>query len=370
MVPVVWAVPVWLRLTLFVGAGVAGGLLAGKWIADSLPPPPSTWFLLLFFPAAWLAVAAHEFGHSFGGYLEGFRFLIWVAGPIELRRKNQRLVLGWNRSLQLIGGVASSVPVTFEHLPRRMFTLVAGGPVASVLLAVIGSVGYLLADLLKAPTLAWIMIPIIACSMVIGLATLVPVQSAGFASDGARMLMLARGGPEAERWCAIAALAGAGAAGVRPREWDTTLVKVASGLSDASYDDVSGTLIAYYSSLDRGDLQSAGNLIERALDIRSVWPGSLQGVIWAEASWFTAYHRRNASEARRLFKQIATGAVLDRQTRSRALAAILLAEGKTDDAVEEANRGLKAVNSALSPGIATFERESLQEIAGYRTGVA
>ncbi|MGK7312516.1 MAG: hypothetical protein ACN0LA_09775 [Candidatus Longimicrobiales bacterium M2_2A_002] len=64
-------------------------------------------------------------------------------------------------------------------------------------------------------------------SLAIAVATLFPGRASGFLTDGARLLQLLRGGPEAEADAALVTLMAWSVAGVRPRDWDPDVVKSA-----------------------------------------------------------------------------------------------------------------------------------------------
>ncbi|MGK7312515.1 MAG: hypothetical protein ACN0LA_09770 [Candidatus Longimicrobiales bacterium M2_2A_002] len=79
-------------------------------------------------------LAVHEAGHLLAGRLVGFRFLLFIVGPLRVAREGDRVQVGWNRSLSLAGWLAATGPTPdrLERLRRRTAIMVAGGPLTSL----------------------------------------------------------------------------------------------------------------------------------------------------------------------------------------------------------------------------------------------
>jgi hypothetical protein len=155
----------------------------------------------------WTVIAFHELGHVAAGLAVGFRFQLFVAGPLRVEREGaeERVKAGLNREFSLYGGVAACLPVDTRDLPRRFVWVFAGGPLASVALALAGWAA--VAWLPGAPAgLRMLGMVVAMMSAAIGLGTLIPMRGGGFASDGARLLRMFRGGPEARREAATLSL--------------------------------------------------------------------------------------------------------------------------------------------------------------------
>jgi hypothetical protein len=154
--------------------------------------------------------------------------------------------------------------------------------------------------------------------------------------------MLLKGGPAAERWCAILALVGASKNGLRPREWDAECVSRATAPADGSVDDAGATHIAFYWALDSGHIDRAEEMIRRTLAASNQGPAVMRPVVFADAAFFYAYYRRDAATARH-FLNMAGDNIVRRYhyMQVRAEAATLLAEGRHQEAHAAAHlRGL------------------------------
>lgn len=180
------------------------GFLVGRILNDfrTATPTTPTWSigqlvgrLGLLLLISFLAIGVHELGHALLGRWQGFQFQWLTVGPFRWQREAKRIRLRWNTSLAAAGGLLVSVPLGDHQLRRRYLRVVAGGPLASLLLASAALGGYVL---LSTPAfnklLGFSLFTTATVSGAITLATLLPLHLGGFASDGARLLTLWRGG--------------------------------------------------------------------------------------------------------------------------------------------------------------------------------
>lgn len=316
----------------------------------------SPWLLIPGLVLSLLFVLAfHEAGHVVGGKLVGFRFVLFIAGPFKLHSTEGGVRLGLNRSLAMAGGLGGAVPTDSRNLTRRMAVYVAGGPSASLLLA-LAAFGLLS---LAPPSVELLPSTVAAASFFVGVVTLIPNRTGGFVSDGARIRMLLRGGPEAERWCAIAALSGMSMAGVRPRDWDGEMIGKSLSPADGSFDDAGASSLAHCHALDRGEVDEAEALLERALAAENV-PEVLRSQILLEAAFLRAHLRDDPDGARALLAEAKPRKVMEKSLPLRAEAAISLAEGDVEGAGAKAREGLEALRASLDAGAAKLKREWLE----------
>jgi hypothetical protein len=294
--------------------------------------------------AGWLAILAHEGGHIVGGRLAGFRFNLLVAGPLRVERgDDQRVRFTLNRDRSLFGGIASSLPTGTHALPRRLALMVAGGPVASFLLA--GAAAALLAGPLSGgpPLLSTLLGVMMIISGGLGVVTLVPMRFSGFASDGARLLRLARGGPDARREAAMLSLIALSVADTAPRDWPAQTVRDVTELRDGTSGEVSASLLAYMHLLDRGDVAAARRALHRALELADQFPRPFVPSMMVEAAFFEGFFARDAAVARAYLAEVPEKAPSVRVfDRLRAQAALSLAEGDYAAAADRIARAREA----------------------------
>ncbi len=320
---------------------------------------------LIRIPIAWLAaVALHEAGHLFGGWLNQGRFLLYMVGPIKIHRTPSGLRWCRNRGVNVLGGLAMSVLPHNRSVKSRMRGLVAGGPIASL-------VGSLTAFF------CWVMLnnvsdrlspnPILffAIDFVLWLAILsglsffisaIPFQTRGLKSDGKRFLDLLGKGPAVLQESALLALTFALMGGVRPRDLDPHLVSYSLNLGDGSANDIYARNIAASHASDLGDAVRAQSYLDQVMANEKVLPQFIADSVRASYAILIAINGGDASVARAWLES--AGAVeWDPSTRLTAEAAVLLAEGHRSAAAEKTREAFKALDqkTALVRDQAQFE---------------
>lgn len=347
-----------------IALGIALGWLV--WI-ESLPfrinlttsPLSAILFLGLYY---YLAIAVHEAGHGLAARVLGFHLDFLVVGPLQLLNRNHSLQLQINRSLMVAGGLTSVLPTRLQGIRWQLISMIAGGPLASLGLAVAGMAlaGF---PLLTASHVSLSLVLVFSgISLMMGVVNALPLQVGYFQTDGARIWMLLRDQIQGKRTCAIFALGGLSRIGRRPREWDTDWIEQAMALPDGSYDHHSGIFLAYYWALDQGAVEWAGQLLDEGLRSRRVWPDKFVGRLLLEAAYFEAFHRRRPQIAQDLLAQVGERFMIEPYTERRVEAALQWAQDRKDQAVRLAQTGLREVQRDLNEGIPQAEQEWLQQI--------
>jgi hypothetical protein len=310
--------------------------------------------------------AVHEIGHLMGGKLAKFRFHLLIIGPFKMMRRKERLHLSWSRGA-FFNGLAASLPEDDRQLRWRMLLFAVGGPLASLLLALLGTavffnyrrdIDFLLdnAWLVEGAALTAII------SFIFFLTAMKPGQyNNGMPADGGRIITLLQGNETADRWCALVLLNGADILGQRPREWDAALVQKVLAITDGSYDTLSAKMLGYQWALDNGRIEDAAQLLDEALETWAAWVSGGRGRLALEKAYFIARHRHNALEARQWFDQVRRSRI-SQPLQQRAEAAILLAEGNHQAATMLAQAGLDALQKETPSGTILAESDWLREM--------
>ncbi len=95
-------------------------------------PSLEAWLLL---PAVYLCIAFHELGHLTAGLLAGFDVRSCTVGGLSLSRNRGRWKVSFHWRRLLDGGSAGVLPLKGRPRLRDYGWMIAGGPIASVLLA-------------------------------------------------------------------------------------------------------------------------------------------------------------------------------------------------------------------------------------------
>lgn len=342
-------------LLLSLGGAVAGGLFAVVVFPRLEPLPPPWVFLPGLVVVLYLVIVCHELGHLAAGLTQNFRFASMIAGPLWIENTSGRLRLRLNRSLALAGGIVSMLPSGDRELRRRMMVLLAGGPGASLLLAAA----------LFAAGLAWPPAPLLLMgslmSFLIGAATLIPNELGGFGSDGHRLLQLWKGGEPAERLCRMQALYAASHAGLAVADWPAEVVERLEDDPGDRTESSLGLSLVYLWRLERGEVQQAGEALDRMLANRKVYPAITISHLLLEAAWFLAVHRKQGLEARDWLSQAGESKMLDEGQRARAEAAVLALEGDWDAARLRQAEALEHLRSSPAEGSYKLVERMIQD---------
>jgi len=318
-------------------------------------------FALAALLGLYFVLVTHEFGHLLAGRLVGFRFLLLIVGPLKVTRDQRGIRISFNTHMALLG-LTAFLPSNDLNLPRKTFITVACGPLASLLLTVLAAASYAFTPSETFyPVLPDILLLIALFSLIIFIITIIPADVSGFLTDGARMLMLAKSGPLVERWTDLWVLRSASFGGQLPREWNVSRVQRATSLPDGSLDDVVGCILGYYYALDTGDIATAQSYLERSLAVLLHTPRTLRAGLALEAAYFEARYHHNAVAARSWLKE-SSAVFFDVCTKARVDAAILLAEGKQEEARARIDEGLAAVKNATHAGTGRLEEVLLKAL--------
>ncbi|MBB5877940.1 M50 family metallopeptidase [Xanthomonas sp. 3498] len=194
-----WAAPPWLdavlkgvRLVLIIVgnlAMVAGCMALAHVVTSALAPFLA---MLLIFPLAVFAtIAIHEGGHALAARAVGMTVSMVRVGPLHLLARRRGWRVRWQRTRQGDNtGVVLAVPNPYAAVRRQYLVLIAGGPLANLLVA--AGCGFLAWRLGLGSSSGAFCIGAAVFNLAVGLGNLVPLQSALGGSDGLKLLKHAR----------------------------------------------------------------------------------------------------------------------------------------------------------------------------------
>jgi hypothetical protein len=313
--------------------------------------------LLPLLLALMLAIVVHEGGHALAGRLVGLWLYQCKIGPLVLTRTRRGVRLSLSKH-RWSGGHVISCPLDDRSLRRRYGVFAAGGPLASLVLTMLA--GWLARDFLTScvtggdPFLClpypdpfnermpsfWMLLLLstVSVSTVAFISTAIPYALKDQTSDGFKVLTALRSGPASECALLFWQIACYRLRGVRPREWPAAAVLRAVTLADTPSRRCNASIYAYCRALDSGDVASAGVYLDAAL--ASVTPPErVQPTLALEAAFFEARYRFNLPAAQ-FWQSQGKGSRFEALMQARAGAAMLLAEGRAQEAAALATSGL------------------------------
>jgi hypothetical protein len=268
----------------------------------------------------------------------------------------------WNRNLSKGGGVMDATPTDSTDLPRRFAVMLAGGPLADLILSFAAFATASLPAVAESPVTRLLCLLLGMASAICFVASVIPMESGAGLTDGARVSRLLRGGLAARRDVSLLRLSASIAAGVAPRDWDSQTVRQALQPADGSMFEWQARQLAYRHALERGDTAAAGEHLDTATDLLSLVPKSAQAALRLEAAYFEAWHRARPEFALEWLEGVPVDfALLPSYEHLRATAAIQSALGDSDSARNAVTEALLQIVSDKTA--APWSRSRLIEMA-------
>ena len=351
-----------LSIVLFAMLGMVAGFFIGKGL-KTLPELTSKidallWWDLLLLPLSFLLVlAVHEAGHLLGGFRKGMRFLLYIVGPFQLTRTASGIRFNWIFNLGTFGGLAAATPDPDLPIRPQFLSLIAGGPLASLVLAAIGFALFLLVDgRVGAHALI-----IALFSALIFIVTAVPSRAGGFMSDGMQFIEVLRGGDAVLERQQLTGLMAQSMAGIRPRDWKADWLEPAAqeGAGDPMR-RVAIRMMALLMAEDRGQTAAADAHADWLAEHTDDYPQGFRQSLTLELC-LHALSRGNATAAKMWMAQ-SKGGVVDKARRALAEAEIAFEDGDKSLALGKELEARSQLKHGMDAGLSLLTAERLQAL--------
>ncbi len=280
--------------------GIIIGLVAG--LAPLIPGSRSVlpqWHWpsvnpLLLIPALYAAIAAHETGHFLAGRLAGLNAGGISVGPFVFLKSGATWLFRFDRGRWLTGFLVPLAPPGDSH-PSQYVWLLAGGPLASLALAVLT---WLFWKWWGDGAWNWAGTLFLA-ALVMAVSSALPASSGVHKSDCLRLWHFVRHPRRARAWMALVGLQTEDRKGIRPRDWNAELFERSLAVDSAAAGEyVSVQVLAHYRRLDEGRDEAALEHLENALRSSARAGKALRHGLFLEAAWASAGIRKQAAQAR------------------------------------------------------------------------
>jgi hypothetical protein len=355
-----------------IGAAVAGLTLAiGPFIGSELTENrlvlkiaeanevKTPWDLLAFPFLMLIVLGTHEIGHLIGGLSQGMRFLLLIVGPFGWHASVAGPRFEWNTNVALMGGLAATLPTEVgSSLRRQLLVMIAGGPLASLLLAIfaVAAIAYV------EPRIAAYCLIVAATSFGIFLVTLIPTRAGGFMSDGMQLIDVWRGGTAVVERSALLRIFAQSMDGVRPRDWDPeALAELSRADSEDPTRRTGGLLYSFMWAMDGrrdADIAHYRALLESSVD---GYPSGFRQSVHVElaiGAWLAG-----DTDAVRRHLAASKGGIVEKSRRLLAQAALARLEGRDEDCERDRLLALKALPKASDAGQQKLTEDQLAMLA-------
>ena len=360
-------------LIIFTLIGAAVGYDIGKMAAtgtssSDVPAWVKISTLGLLIPAFLVAIGIHEGGHAVAGVNVGFDFKMYVVGPFMWEKDTTGWHFKWNKNVNTAGGLVMCLPTDTVDLPRRFSIFAAGGPVASLLLAVLAYGIYAFGfkestevDFIKELVGSFFLFTAFL-SMFFFFITSIPMHVGGFYTDGARIIRLLRGGDRAQFDSFILKIFTQSSGGVRPKLLNVNEIEETLAIGQRINEPFTVYLHSYLYqvALDKGDNEKAEkHLLDYIGEAESI-PEGIRNSVWLEAAFFYAYSKKDLAEAEKFWQQFKPAAMISKAQISATEAAIEILRNNKDVALSKIEAAEKEIPNMIDKGVGIALKEKLQ----------
>ena len=275
------------------------------WKSHELPLVPGTMFWLLFLLAFLVNTVTHEMGHAGVGVALGMKLRAFIVGPLQLRVLDGRWKLQFVPSkLFSAGGAAALVPSNPDAPQWRQISMIAAGPMASLLTGLLAAALALVAN--GTPwERYWQFFSLLSIFGIVSFAVnLLPVRPDALYSDGARIYQLVRGGPWADLWRAFSIAGATTVTPLRPRDYDIEAIRRASPVFRHGQHAMILRLFATSYFVDRGEWEQAGAWFAEAESMYPEVEAQVSADLLTGFVLDTALLRRDPAAARRWWERM------------------------------------------------------------------
>ncbi|WP_155975669.1 M50 family metallopeptidase [Daejeonella oryzae] len=329
--------------------------------------PVGITLLVLLIPLFFVVIAVHEAGHALAGIRMKFDFRMYVVGPLLWKKEQNKWQFNWNKNVNTAGGLVICLPVGTENLRERFAVYAAGGPAASLLLAGIAyGLHHLLNGFAFGPSpllqiISYTFLLLSLFSLIIFLATMIPMHSGGFSSDGMRMLRLLKGGDAARFEVLIIKIVSGSTSGIRPRLMNKEDLIEAQLLAEKLNNPFGVYLHAYLfqSAFDGGNMDLAEQHLLDYIQKADAVPAGMRNSVWLEAALFYALGKNDLNEASKYWDQFKPSTFISKAEVFAAEAAMSHLKNERETAFEKIKASIIELPNMMDKGMAIVLGEKL-----------
>lgn len=345
------------------------GFLAGKigFGASAISKTTLIALALLFIPIFFIVIGVHEAGHALAGVLLNFNFTTYIVGPFMWDKEQTGWKFKWNKNVNTAGGLVVCLPVGTENLKKRFSIYAAGGPIASLLLAALAyGASRLIANSetnngTGLEIVEYFFLIMSVLSLIIFIATAIPMHSGGFSSDGARIFRLLKGGDTARLETLLIKIITQSTGGIRPKllNMDELLeAQVLAKKLNAPFGVYLHSLF-HQAAFDNGDLEKAEKYLQDYILAADEIPQGIRNSVWLDAAFFYAFTKRDITEATKYLNMFKPAAMIPKAQIFATEAVISALKNERETALLKINASLLELPGMIDKGGAIALQEKL-----------
>ncbi len=312
-------------LILMIALGGVVGFVIGKlghsWGQNakttSLPVYAMVAMPFLFILSFLIVIAIHEGGHALVGVWMKFDFRMYVVGPFMWSKEQTGWQFKWNKNVNTAGGLVICMPSGTENLNKRFSMYAAGGPMASLVLAVFSYGVFLLLSFIALDGIVFSLLRNFfmitgLLSIAIFVVTAIPMHMGGFYSDGARILRLNRGGDKARFDVLTLSIITSSASGTRPNLLTISELEEALALANKLNEPFGVYLLSYFhqAAFDEGNKEKAEKYLLEYISLADAVPDGIRNAVWLDAALFYAIAKNDLEKALSYWNQFKPTAII------------------------------------------------------------
>lgn len=346
------------------------GYYAGKLgirASTGIAKPTMISIALLFIPFFFLVIGIHEAGHALAGIWVKFDFTMYVVGPFMWTKENNQWHFHWNKNVNTAGGLVLCLPTNSEDLPKRFSMYAAGGPIASLLLAMVAYGLFRLFSIDGFPTqnpqqlLAVSCMVIAFLSGVIFLVTAIPMHMGGFSTDGARILRFAKGGESARFEILILTIFTTSTSGARPRLWNEADLTEALTLAQKLQAPMGVYLLGFFHqyAFDRDDFEKAEQYLQEYIAAADEIPAGIRSSVWLDAAFFYAFAKKDLAQSQQYWTMFTPNAMIPKAQIAATEAAIHFLANEKEAMLDKIDICLLQIPNMMDKGLGIALRDRM-----------
>jgi hypothetical protein len=358
----------WMSIAISMLLGGVGGFAVVRYLQSDgsiiFLEKLSVWETLIALPLLMLlVVGVHEFGHLIAGLLQGMRFVLLIIYPFQWTATSKGIRFGIVTNIGQMGGLAVTAPTTVgPKIKRQLACVIAGGPIASLTLAIIASIPVWFLDGRFAGYCQLLSVLSFGCFLL----TIIPGEFGGFMTDGMQLIdvfgdsrsMIERG--------AMMQIMSQSMAGVRPRDWDVKAIAQADLLNSLDMPRrIAAMQVLLYHAMDSLDPEQTRYHADFLKSHAHGFPDGFRQSIYAELAFLAAME--HDTEQATAYLETTTGGIATSESRCElARAALCWAKKDRQGMGQHISAAERAMSRSPAAGFDDLTRDQLANLVTNR----